>query len=98
MFATKNGGQLRARLGALQREQRLGKLSGEVYVLQAVEVLSALKKLGEALSPEEQAFLEQHMTANMAAFEGSTAAAVIAESAQQTLLSAAASSVKKAQK
>lgn len=97
MFATKNGGQLRARLSALQREQRLGKLSGERYVAQAVEVLAALKKLGEALSDEERAFLAQHMTESMAAFEGSSAAAALNVSAQQSLLSAAATSVKRAQ-
>jgi hypothetical protein len=97
MFATKNGGQLRARLAALQREQRLGKLASERYVVQAVEVLAALKKLGESLSEEEASFLSQHMTESMAAFEG-TASPGLTQSAQQTLLSAAASSVKKAQK
>jgi len=98
MFATKNGGQLRARLSAIQREQRLGKLSSERYVAQAVEVLAALKKLGEPLSDDEVAFLAQHMTESMAAFEGSTAASTLNQSAQASLLSAAASSVKKAQK
>jgi len=97
MFASKNGGQLRARLTALQRDLRLGKLARDQYVLQSTEVLSALKKLGEALSAEEAAFLEENMTPNLAAFENDASGSALAQSTQQTLLSAASASVRKAQ-
>lgn len=47
MFANKNSGQLRARLNGLQRDHKLGKVPRDALVLQSVEILSALKKLGE---------------------------------------------------
>ena len=36
---------------------------------QATEILVALKKLGDALQPKEEAFLQQHMTDTLSAFE-----------------------------
>jgi len=71
MFASKNTGQLRQRLAGLQREKRLGKASEDVIVAQEVEILGALKKLGEQLSPEEESFLkniQQKLTQNLKEF------------------------------
>jgi hypothetical protein len=49
--------------------QKLGKMSREAYIAQAVEILGALKKLGEELSASEAAFLAENMNAAMAAFD-----------------------------
>jgi len=56
---------------------------------QAVEILVALRQLGEELSPQEAAFLEEHKTREMAGFEsassdlGRTGAAAVMEIAGQ---------------
>lgn len=47
MFANKNNGQLRTRLGQLQRDVQLGKLTAADENQQKVEILLALQKLGE---------------------------------------------------
>lgn len=47
MFANKNNGQLRSRLGQLQRDVQLGKIGADVATQQKVEILTALQKLGE---------------------------------------------------
>jgi hypothetical protein len=49
LFAKKQPGQLRQRLIALQRDVKLGKVSQETYTQQAVEILAALRKLGESV-------------------------------------------------
>eukprot|EP01098_Paradermamoeba_levis_P000188 TRINITY_DN101_c0_g1_i1.p1 TRINITY_DN101_c0_g1~~TRINITY_DN101_c0_g1_i1.p1 ORF type:complete len:189 (-),score=61.31 TRINITY_DN101_c0_g1_i1:89-655(-) len=69
LFAKKQPGQLRQRLANLQRDVKLKTLSNEAYTQQAVEILSALKKLGEKLSAEELSFLNQNMTQSLADFE-----------------------------
>jgi len=69
LFAKKQPGQLRTRLDALKRDLKLGKMSTEDYTQQAIEILTALKKLGETLSPEELHFLSANMTASLSAFE-----------------------------
>lgn len=83
----------------------------DAYIAQTVEILSALKKLGEELSAEEEAYLASHMTESMAAFEGASAdigplalsinfslLRIPAKNMKENLLTAAASSVKRAQK
>jgi len=97
MFAAKNGGQLRARLAAVVRDERLGKMAPEAAEALKVELLAALRSLGETLSEEEAAFLEQRLQQQMTGFEGASAAP-IASNTQDRLLSAAASSIKKAQR
>jgi hypothetical protein len=47
LFAKKQPGQLRQRLTALQRDMKLGKVTPDSYTQQAVEILAALRKLGE---------------------------------------------------
>jgi len=96
LFSQKNSGQLRARLAAVVRDERLGKLQGDAAEALKVELLAALRSLGDTLSPEEAGFLDQRLSVNMSAFEGA-AAAPIASNTQDRLLRAASSSVKKAQ-
>jgi hypothetical protein len=40
---------------------------------QAVEILAALRQLGETLSPQEEAFLQEHKTNELAGFEQASA-------------------------
>eukprot|EP01125_Pyxidicula_operculata_P008094 TRINITY_DN273_c0_g1_i6.p1 TRINITY_DN273_c0_g1~~TRINITY_DN273_c0_g1_i6.p1 ORF type:complete len:156 (+),score=44.37 TRINITY_DN273_c0_g1_i6:232-699(+) len=94
MFATKNSGGMRQRLVDLERDKKLGKVSEGSATQQTVEILSALKKLGEKLSPEEESYLSSHMTEALASFESN---ANMGEGAKEGLLKTAASSVKSAQ-
>lgn len=86
MFANKNNGQLRQRLDQLQRDVTLGKLSEAAIIQQKVEILSALKKLGDEvcfsprslgpyffqLKDQEKAFLAAHQSDDLKAFESAT--------------------------
>ena len=96
LFAKKQPGQLRERLAALQRESKLGNLSEDAYKGQAVEILSALKKLEESLSAEEEAFLQANMTTAMASFEQASGGVGGEQSA--AILSMAGTQVKIAEK
>ena len=53
----------------VQRDKRLGKLEKQVAEQQELVILAALRRLGDALSADEQAFLQSNMTAALAAFE-----------------------------
>ncbi|XP_067006479.1 protein LZIC isoform X2 [Anabrus simplex] len=59
MFARREPGQLRERQAQVERDMRLGKLAVETGTREKVEILSALRHLGERLTPEELHFLEQ---------------------------------------
>uniref|UniRef100_UPI00398E6488 protein LZIC isoform X1 n=1 Tax=Pristiophorus japonicus TaxID=55135 RepID=UPI00398E6488 len=69
MFAKKQPGQLRTRLAEMERDVIVGKLPRDVYTQQKVEVLTALRKLEEKLSPEGEAFLSANATATLSQFE-----------------------------
>jgi hypothetical protein len=69
MFARKEPNALRERWQALQREQKLGKISSQQFALMGAEVLSALRKLGEQLTSEEAEFLRANMTKELESFE-----------------------------
>ncbi|XP_038629213.1 protein LZIC isoform X2 [Scyliorhinus canicula] len=69
MFAKKQPGQLRTRLAEMERDVIVGKLPRDVYTQQKVEVLTALKKLEEKLTPEEEAFLSTNVSAALSQFE-----------------------------
>lgn len=83
MFAKKDLGSLRNRIGSIQVRAlrifsikfnsqvnaRMGKISKEDATSQTVEVLVALKKLGEKLSPEEDNFLRENRSQVMADFD-----------------------------
>jgi hypothetical protein len=49
MFALKQPAQLRERLAQLQREHQLGKVGNTPFAQQAVEILTALKKLKQTV-------------------------------------------------
>lgn len=59
MFANKNNGQLRQRLDQLQRDVTLGKTSEAAITQQKVEILSALKKLGEEVTEFVEMFVHR---------------------------------------
>jgi len=92
LFAKKEPGQLRTRLANLERDAKLQRVPQAMYVQQAVEILTALKKLGEELSGAEQAFLSENMTADMKEFEKYETA--LGEKAADKLTTQAGSQVK----
>lgn len=69
LFAKKQPGQLRQRLAEMQRDLKTGHLSQAAYTQQAVEILTALKKLGEQLKPQEAEFLAVNTNAALSSFE-----------------------------
>lgn len=68
LFAKSQPSQLRAKFEEKQREHRLGKIATELFTQQALEILTALQKLGEHLSEEEHAFMNANMTAELRKF------------------------------
>eukprot|EP00026_Physarum_polycephalum_P008506 Phypoly_transcript_08594.p2 GENE.Phypoly_transcript_08594~~Phypoly_transcript_08594.p2 ORF type:complete len:219 (+),score=37.91 Phypoly_transcript_08594:782-1438(+) len=96
LFAKKDQGSLRARLDDLQRNVKLGKITKDTFVTQSVEILNALKKLGESLTPEQENFLAEHNTKSLQDFQ--QANTDIGKGAKQNILSNAAAQVKSAQK
>ncbi|XP_071946224.1 protein LZIC-like [Antedon mediterranea] len=69
LFAKKQPGQLRQRLAEIDRDVKIGKLSSEVHVQQKLEILTALKKLGDKLQPAEIGFLSANSSQAMSDFE-----------------------------
>jgi len=69
LFAKKQPGQLRQRLSDLQRDSNLGKISQDAYSQQAVEILTALRKLGESLTANELDFLQKNTSKALESFE-----------------------------
>ncbi|XP_008317015.1 protein LZIC [Cynoglossus semilaevis] len=69
LFAKKQPGQLRTRLAEMDRDVMVGKLSRDVYTQQKVEILTALRKLGEKLTAEDETFLSENATASLSQFE-----------------------------
>lgn len=67
MFAKKENSALRSRLSALDEDFRRKKIDAEVHAELVGEILVALDKLGEPLSPSEQDLLERH-TKNMSSY------------------------------
>ena len=68
MFAKAQPAQLRNKFDELQRDLKLGKVSKEHFTQQTIEVLTALQRLGEQLSSQEEQFLRTNMTENMRHF------------------------------
>eukprot|EP01132_Coremiostelium_polycephalum_P003106 gene3106-3884_t len=96
LFAKKDQGQLRNKLANIQRDVKLGKLSKDQYLDQSVEILTALKKLGFALSAEEENFLEQNKSRLMSEFENVSTTNNVGQGTKDNILSNAASQIKKA--
>lgn len=57
MFAKKENGALRSKLGVLDSDLKLGRITQDAYNDLAIEILTALEKLGETLSPKETELL-----------------------------------------
>lgn len=53
----------------VERDAKIGKLEPAVANQQKAEILAALRKLGETLQPEEEAFLESNLNASLRQFE-----------------------------
>ena len=53
----------------INRDEKIGKMSKEQALQQSVEILTALKKLGESLTPAEEAYLQQNSSGSLKAFE-----------------------------
>uniref|UniRef100_A0A3Q4GQ10 Leucine zipper and CTNNBIP1 domain containing n=1 Tax=Neolamprologus brichardi TaxID=32507 RepID=A0A3Q4GQ10_NEOBR len=58
---------------SMDRDVMVGKLSRDVYTQQKMEILTALRKLGEKLTPEDETFLTENATATLSQFEKVTA-------------------------
>lgn len=79
LFAAKEPAALRARLTRLAEDARLGRLAPPAHRAQSMEIVLALKKLGETLLPEEAAALASASADQKAKFEAADRA--IAEAA-----------------
>ncbi|XP_039611434.1 protein LZIC isoform X1 [Polypterus senegalus] len=69
LFAKKQPGQLRTRLAEMDRDVMVGKLPRDTYTQQKVEILTALRKLGEKLTTEDESFLAANASAILSHFE-----------------------------
>ncbi|XP_058991315.1 protein LZIC isoform X1 [Mustela lutreola] len=69
LFAKKQPGQLRTRLAEMDRDLMVGKLDRGLYTQQKVEILTALRKLGEKLTADDEAFLSANAGAILSQFE-----------------------------
>ncbi|KAK7476542.1 hypothetical protein BaRGS_00032222 [Batillaria attramentaria] len=69
LFAKKQPGQLRQRLADINRDAKIGKMPKEQATQQTVEILTALKKLGEKLTPEEESFMQANSSSSLKEFE-----------------------------
>ncbi|BFZ23904.1 hypothetical protein BsWGS_26943 [Bradybaena similaris] len=69
LFAKKEPGQLRTRLADISRDEKIGKLSKQQAAQQSVEILMALKKLGEPLTAAEVGYLQQNSSGSLKEFE-----------------------------
>jgi len=96
MFAKKDHNSLRQHLINLQTAVKLGKVTKEAYTTQAVEILTALKKLNEKLTDDEEAFLTENRSKAMAEFE--SVENDMGKAAKTNILSSAANANRNAQK
>lgn len=80
-FAAREPTALRTRLVALGQELKLGRLTEARYRTAALEVVFALKRLGEDLSPSEKALLDSASAEARAAFEAATGDGAVGETA-----------------
>ncbi|XP_041479933.1 protein LZIC-like [Lytechinus pictus] len=69
LFAKKQPGNLRQRLAQLKEDEKVGRISTPDYTQQAVEILTAVKKLGEKLTPAEEEYLNRNSNQALSNFE-----------------------------
>ncbi|KAA6375549.1 MAG: hypothetical protein EZS28_028923, partial [Streblomastix strix] len=93
LFAKKQPQQLRQRLEQHKRDFQLQKISEDVFHARAVEILVALKHLGDTLTPQESEILERYGKDSLAQF--SLASNAVGE---KNLFSATKSQILSAQK
>ncbi|KAK2949106.1 putative Leucine Zipper And CTNNBIP1 Domain-Containing Protein [Blattamonas nauphoetae] len=72
LFAKRNGGQLRLTLEKHKRDHQLQKITDSVYYSRAVEILVALKALGDQLSPQEEDILARYGQDSMSQFSAAS--------------------------
>ena len=96
MFARRQPNELRQRYHELERDYRLQKLPADAFHIGAVEILVALKKLGEELTDGERAFLAEHGSGALKDFERVDAESQI--SGRSSLLSQAGAAISEARK
>lgn len=65
MFARRQPQQLRQRLAQVERDEKIKLLSPESCRQQKVEILTALKRLKDPLTPQEREFLERHSSQSL---------------------------------
>ena len=98
LFARSEPDALRTRLVKQQQEFQLKKISRDVYLQRASEVLGALKRMGAALTVEEEALFEANKSAAMAAFVAAGTAGGLAGGSEKAILNQAGAAVKQAKK
>ncbi|KAL0212309.1 hypothetical protein RCL1_005935 [Eukaryota sp. TZLM3-RCL] len=69
LFAAAQPGQLRQHLQNLTRDAKLNKIPKPDFILQKLEILVALQKLGEPLTEKEEGFLTKHTNPSLQNFE-----------------------------
>ena len=79
----------------MEQSLKLKKISPESFAMQRVEILGALKKLGEKITSDEEEYLKTHMSKSLAEFEKVDNS--IGMDAQKSLLNIAGSQIKNAQ-
>lgn len=96
-FAAREPATLRQRLAKLGQDFKLGHLAEGTYRQQALEVVFALKRLGEELTAEEKKLLDSASAEARRAFEAATGDGAVGEAAVMSLAarSAAAAGGKK---
>ncbi|XP_023649409.1 protein LZIC [Brienomyrus brachyistius] len=90
LFAKKQPGQLRTRLAEMDRDVMVGKLPRGTYTQQKVEILMALRKLGETLPAEDETFLTANASGCLSQFEKVT----VGLGSEDKILALASSGVK----
>jgi hypothetical protein len=68
LFAEKQNGGLRQRVHEIERDFKIGTISKDEHVARKVELLGALKRLGETLSSEDEKFLSDNVSDSMKHF------------------------------
>ncbi|XP_054164609.1 protein LZIC-like [Oppia nitens] len=69
MFAKRQPEQLRVKLAQIERDSKIAKLSQQVYTQQKVEILIALRKLGDILDSNEENFIKSNTTDALKEFD-----------------------------
>jgi hypothetical protein len=84
-FAAREPGALRARLGRLAQDLKLGRLSAAAHARGSLEVVFALQKLGEVLTPEEKSVLDSASALQRKAFEAASSDGAVSDAAVKAL-------------